>query len=55
MADSETVNLDKYFDEAVSFIDKAFEEDKHRVFVHCQMGVSRSTTIVIAWLMKSKG
>ncbi|CAM9678295.1 unnamed protein product [Lampetra fluviatilis] len=49
--DSNKQNLRQYFEEAFEFI-----EDAHRrgqgLLVHCQAGVSRSATIVIAYLMK---
>uniref|UniRef100_S4RLF7 protein-tyrosine-phosphatase n=1 Tax=Petromyzon marinus TaxID=7757 RepID=S4RLF7_PETMA len=49
--DSDKQNLRQYFEEAFEFI-----EDAHRrgqgLLVHCQAGVSRSATIVIAYLMK---
>ena len=48
--------INEYFDEAVEFIDNAFGADeKNRVFVHCQAGISRSTTIILAYLMKKRG
>ncbi|KAA6404216.1 MAG: putative mitogen-activated protein kinase phosphatase [Streblomastix strix] len=37
-------------DKGVELIDKALNEGK-RVFVHCQMGISRSATIVAAYLI----
>ena len=40
------VNIIKYFKECIEFIEKA-----DKVFVHCLCGVSRSATIVIAYLM----
>jgi dual specificity MAP kinase phosphatase len=48
--DSGSQNLKQYFAEAIKFIDGAHEA-KGRVLVHCQAGVSRSPTIVIAYLM----
>ncbi|XP_042230674.1 dual specificity protein phosphatase 10-like [Homarus americanus] len=49
--DSGHQNLRQYFDEAIHFIDEARQAGA-RVLVHCQAGVSRSPTIVIAYLMK---
>jgi dual specificity MAP kinase phosphatase len=48
--DSGCQNLKKYFAEAIEFIDEA-KHANGRVLVHCQAGVSRSPTIVIAYLM----
>ncbi|MGB5366714.1 MAG: dual specificity protein phosphatase [Polyangiales bacterium] len=30
-------------------------DPKAKLFVHCEVGVSRSSTLVIAWLMKTEG
>ncbi|XP_066937605.1 dual specificity protein phosphatase 10-like isoform X2 [Macrobrachium rosenbergii] len=49
--DSGHQNLRQFFDEAIHFIDEA-RQAGDRVLVHCQAGVSRSPTIVIAYLMK---
>lgn len=46
--DSDEEDIQKYFDEAIKFIDK----DDSPVYVHCQMGRSRSATIVIAYIGK---
>ena len=50
-------NLQKYFDSAHKFIDEALSENtedsiKNKVLVHCQVGMSRSATIVIGYLMR---
>ena len=39
-------NIIKYFKECIEFID-----NNGKIFVHCECGVSRSATIVIAYLM----
>jgi len=52
-SDSGSQNLKQYFAEAIEFIDNA-REANGRVLVHCQAGVSRSPTIVIAYLMAKK-
>jgi hypothetical protein len=44
-------NLNKYFDESVDFIDSVVKSGG-KVLVHCSYGVSRSASIVIAYLMK---
>ena len=47
--DEENSNLIKYFKECIEFI-----ENSGKVFVHCLAGISRSPTIVIAYLMWTK-
>jgi dual specificity MAP kinase phosphatase len=49
-SDSGSQNLKQYFMEAIEFIDNA-RAANGRVLVHCQAGVSRSPTIVIAYLI----
>jgi dual specificity phosphatase 12 len=46
--DSSYQDIFKYFKECLLFIDKS-----EKVFVHCKAGISRSATIVIAYLMWS--
>ena len=46
MDDLFTENIIKIFKECIEFIDKA-----DKIYIHCTCGVSRSATIVIAYLM----
>ncbi|GCC20179.1 dual specificity protein phosphatase 10-like [Chiloscyllium punctatum] len=49
--DNSKQNLRQYFEEAFEFIEEAHQCGKG-VLIHCQAGVSRSATLVIAYLMK---
>lgn len=48
--DHEDYQIDKYFDQTFDFIEKARKETN--VLIHCMVGVSRSVTIAIAYLLK---
>jgi len=48
ISDHPKENLYKYFDEVCQFI----ESSPGPVFVHCRMGISRSSSIVIAYIGK---
>ncbi|KAL3673006.1 hypothetical protein V7S43_002303 [Phytophthora oleae] len=50
VADLSSVNISEYFGEALSFIDSALSSGG-KVLVHCFMGISRSATIVLAYLV----
>ena len=52
----DTVSADvlSFFEEACEFIERARKANSN-VLVHCTMGMSRSSTVVIAYLMKVKG
>lgn len=54
IADMTRENIIQYFPECIEFINSVLEdpEKKNGVLVHCFYGVSRSATIVIAYLMK---
>ncbi|KAJ1644063.1 hypothetical protein LPJ64_004233 [Coemansia asiatica] len=47
-------DLEKHFDQCFAFIDGA--RTRHQgVLVHCQLGVSRSASLVIAYVMRTMG
>jgi protein-tyrosine phosphatase len=50
LADEVHVPISEHFKEAFTFLGEALS-NKKRVLVHCQEGISRSSTIVIAFLM----
>lgn len=54
LEDSPGVNISQYFYPAASFIAEGLANGG-RVFVHCMVGVSRSATCVLAYLMIRKG
>lgn len=49
--DSIDINIQSYFNDAFEFINKGITVGTG-VLVHCQMGQSRSATIVLSYLMK---
>ncbi|CAG5905472.1 unnamed protein product [Menidia menidia] len=49
--DSTHFDLDVYFKPAADFIHKALKTPGGKVLVHCIMGMSRSSTLVLAYLM----
>ncbi|XP_058759727.1 dual specificity protein phosphatase 1 isoform X2 [Vicia villosa] len=53
-ADKEDTNLKQYFNECFEFIDEAKKNGGY-VLVHCFAGRSRSVTIIVAYLMKTRG
>lgn len=52
--DTETTNIAEHFVPTARFIDAALDNGQG-VLVHCQAGVSRSTTLVAAFLMQKLG
>ena len=48
--DVTTFQMHKHFDEVADFIHEAMQKGK--VFVHCYCGISRSTTAIIAYMIK---
>ncbi|KAJ8250779.1 hypothetical protein COCON_G00227010 [Conger conger] len=49
--DSSQFDLSLYFKPAADFIHKALKKKDCKVLVHCIMGMSRSSTLVLAYLM----
>ncbi|KAF6734800.1 Dual specificity protein phosphatase 13 isoform A [Oryzias melastigma] len=49
--DSPSFNLFHYFSPSAEYIQKALDTNEARVLVHCAVGVSRSASIVLAYLM----
>jgi len=45
-------NIRKHFDQAIDFIDNAIRSKDNNVLVHCSAGISRSPTLVLAYMMK---
>ena len=52
--DSEKTDITKYFPEAFTFIDLA-RKNNEKILIHCKLGVSRSPTILIGYLIKFMG
>ena len=51
--DSEQADIKQYFEESYKFIDEGIKNNGN-VLIHCHAGISRSSTILIAYIMKSK-
>ncbi|CAB4063737.1 SSH [Lepeophtheirus salmonis] len=49
--DEESTDLLKFFDETYRFIHKAFSRNG-KVLIHCKMGISRSATVTMSYIMK---
>ena len=55
MWDSAWFDVSPFIDEAVDFITSAIDVAGGRCLVNCQMGVSRSCTCAMAYMMKTRG
>lgn len=52
--DHQNQNLLEHFDSTYNYIEKALASGTGNVLVHCQAGISRSASVMIAYLMKSR-
>lgn len=52
--DTITENIRRFFEPCIEFMQEALQQPGTKVMVHCKQGVSRSPTIVMAYLMKVK-
>tara|TARA_B100001996_G_C18651071_1_gene589424 strand:- start:1138 stop:1686 length:549 start_codon:yes stop_codon:yes gene_type:complete len=60
LIDNESQNILRYFDITYHYIDNiitknissASEKNKHKILIHCICGVSRSVTILLAYIIK---
>ncbi|KAG1122007.1 hypothetical protein G6F42_011883 [Rhizopus arrhizus] len=53
ITDNPEANIIRYFPESTAFIEQAIKEN-HNILVHCLAGVSRSPTILTAYLMATQ-
>lgn len=54
MADSEVQNIKKYFASTNKQLQEVLSSEKNKVLIHCFAGKSRSTTVLLAFLMESE-
>lgn len=55
VVDSINDNIEPYLNECADYVHDVLENTKNRILIHCICGVSRSTTLTIAYLIKYHG
>lgn len=54
ISDCGTVNIRHYFEKCFEFIDQLEQPSSGACLIHCEMGLSRSPTIVLAYLLAKR-
>ncbi|EFC50813.1 mitogen-activated protein kinase phosphatase [Naegleria gruberi] len=54
IVDHQTMDIKQHFSQAIEYI-KECKKNGEKVFVHCQKGISRSASIVLAYLIAEEG
>jgi len=54
ITDSSTTNIIQFFEQAFAFIELA-RRNKEKILIHCKLGISRSPSILIGYLIKYMG
>lgn len=52
--DSPSENILQHFEPAIDFIDQVLSAPTNKVLVHCSAGISRSPTLVLAYMIKNE-
>ena len=54
LTDDSTTDITQFFEKAFSFIEQA-RKNREKILIHCKLGISRSPTIIIGYLIKYMG
>ncbi|CAG8486423.1 24512_t:CDS:2 [Cetraspora pellucida] len=52
--DHPSQNISRHFEEMFEFIQSVLDQEGGKILVHCHQGVSRSASVVIAYIMRSQ-
>ena len=53
LEDKEEVSIIDQFEKTIHFMNTAFADSSSRILVHCNLGISRSSSLILAYLMKT--